>query len=260
VSEAAAARPSGAVRIFLYNRPTYLVTWSVAILAMFVGSRLPAPWGTLGIVGLGAFVAVGWSLISLAVSAYVYDRSPLVGARWLAQQGLLPTSVSEWATVHAGLDAEVDVAAVLPGTCLARLDIFDDAIMTPSIARARRLEESGLVVTKTHESVRCSPRALALGDDSCDVVIVAFTAHEIRDSRVREQFFAELHRVLRLGGRVILVEHLRDAANFVAFGPGFVHFLPRIEWIRLAEHASLARVAEVRVTPWVMALALEKSA
>jgi SAM-dependent methyltransferase len=256
----ATGRPSGAVRIFLYNRPTYLITWSIALLAALVGSRIPAPWGLFGLVGLGATVAVVWSLLSLAVSAYVYDRSPLVGGRWLVQAGLLPADVCHWATVHAGLDAEVDVAAVLPGTCLARLDVFDDAIMTPSIARARRLEETGLVVTNTHMSVRCSPRALALGDGSCDAIIVAFTAHEIRDQKVRESFFTELRRVLRPGGRVILVEHLRDAANFVAFGPGFMHFLPRSEWIRLADRAPLTRVVEIRVTPWVMAIALEKSA
>lgn len=260
MSNAAAARPSGAVRIFLYNRPTYLLTWSAALLAMALAAGLPAPWGVSVLLGLGASVAVGWSCVSLAVSAYVYDRSPLVGGLWLARAGLLPASVSRWATVHAGLDAEVEVAAVLPGTCLARLDIFDAAIMTPSIARARRLEDSGLVVTRTHHSVRCPAGALALGPDSCDVVMVAFTAHEIRDARVREAFFSELRRVLRPGGRVVLVEHLRDAPNFGAFGPGFMHFLPRGEWIRLAEHAQLARVAEVRVTPWVMALALEKRA
>ena len=28
----------------------------------------------------------------------------------------------------------------------------------------------------------------------------------------------------------MIVEHLRNAANFAAFGPGFLHFLPESVW------------------------------
>jgi len=121
-----------------------------------------------------------------------------------------------------------------------------------SIARAR--------IRTAHASVAssCAPTALLLENEGCDAILVAFTAHEIRDRAARESFFDELRRALRPGGKVLIVEHLRDFANFLAFGPGYLHFVSRREWLRLASHAGLAIASETRITPWVMALALER--
>jgi ubiquinone/menaquinone biosynthesis C-methylase UbiE len=105
----------------------------------------------------------------------------------------------------------------------------------------------------------CRPTALALADEACDAIVIAFTAHEIRDVRARETFFGEVKRVLRPGGRAFLIEHVRDAANFLAFGPGFMHFMPRAEWLRVVTHAGLVVKDESRVTPFVMALTLERA-
>jgi SAM-dependent methyltransferase len=166
---------------------------------------------------------------------------------------LLGSPARGWATIHAGLDAEVELDAVLAGPCVARLDIFDASFMTsPSIARARARTPS------VRQASSCSPTALALESEACDAIVVAFTAHEIRDRRAREAFFDELHRSLRPGGRVLIVEHLRDWANFLVYGPGALHFVSRSEWLRLAARAKLAVASETRITPWVMALALER--
>jgi len=123
---------------------------------------------------------------------------------------------------------------------------------SPSIARARSRTHM------TRQASSCSPTALALESGACDAIVVAFTAHEIRDRGSRELFFDELRRSLRPGGRVLIVEHLRDLANFLSFGPGFLHFESRREWLRLASHANFAVASETRITPWVMALALER--
>jgi SAM-dependent methyltransferase len=200
---------------------------------------------------VAAAFALTWSFVSLVVSRYVYDHSELISGRWLT--GLLDRDGRTWATIHAGLDAEVRLDGVMPGQCLGRLDIFDRAVMTsPSIARARR-------ITATIEhATPCSPKSLALADASCDSIVVAFTAHEIRDPEHRKAFFQELHRALRPGGRAVLVEHLRDWPNFMAFGPGFLHFVARREWLSLAAAAELSAARELRITPWIMALALER--
>jgi SAM-dependent methyltransferase len=169
--------------------------------------------------------------------------------------GLFGSNTHAWAAIHAGLDAEIELDRVMPGPCVARLDVFDPEIMTsPSISRAR-------VRTPPEKPASgCRPTALALADESCDAIVVAFTAHEIRDRSAREAFFDELRRSLRPGGKVLIVEHLRDFANFFAFGPGYLHFVSRHEWLRLASHAKLDIASETRITPWVMALTLRRSA
>jgi SAM-dependent methyltransferase len=236
------------MRIFLYNRPAFLGTWALAALLGVAALRWRA-LTPLALVGAGA---VAWSLVALCVSFYVYDRSNLVGATWIPPE---IRAVATWATIHAGLDAEVDADGVMQGNCVARLDIFDKQLMTSSsIERARRRTAS------EKAAIACSPSALALADGACGAVLVAFSAHEIRDVRARELFFLELRRVLLPGGKVLLVEHVRDVMNLLAFGPGFLHFQSRVEWLRLAEHADLRVAHEARITPWVMALALEKSA
>ena len=241
---------SGAARIFFYNWPIYVATWTGATLAVIAARRL-AIGGTLVTVAAGG--AVAWSAVSLLVSHYIYDRSSLVAGTWVAP--LLPARVARWATIDAGLDAEVALDDAMPGTCVARLDLFDgDIVRAPSVARARAR------TPRIHAAIAARATSLPLADDSCDVVTVVFTAHEVRTPADRDAFFVELCRVLRRGGRVLLVEHLRDIPNFVAFGPGFLHFKSRSEWLRLAAHAQLTVAAERRVTPFVMAMALVKRA
>ena len=235
-------RQSGALRIFLYNWPIYLVTWA-ASLAVVASSP---HWLLL----TGAAVAIAWSIWSLAVSHYIYDLSELNAGKWI--ETLVPRRVERWVALDAGLDAEVELGA-MPGRCVGYLDIFDPTLMNAaSIQRARNR------TARTHAATAASPLELRLADGSCDAATVIFSAHEIRDVTARETFFRELKRALRPAGTILLVEHLRDGMNFLAFGPGFFHFLPRSEWLRLAEVTGLNVRTERRVTPWVMALVLEK--
>ncbi len=83
-----------------------------------------------------------------------------------------------------------------------------------------------------------------------------FAAHEIRGPEVRLAFFRELRRILDPGGRIVLVEHLRDLANFLVFGPGFWHFLPEKEWLRLGRESRLVLHRSFRVTPFVRVFVL----
>lgn len=238
---------SGAVRIFFYNWPIYLGTWAAAAAVIVVGVHLGAM-----LLVLGATAAALWSVWSLAVSFYIYDRSALAGGTWVGK--LVPAGTEAWATIDAGLDAEVDLDASMPGHCIARLDIYDGNVVgRGSVERARAR------TPRQHVAKRCSATALALPDASCDVVAVVFTAHEVQTADDRDRFFREIGRTLRVGGRVVLVEHHRDLPNFLAFGPGFFHFLPRGEWLRVARAAGMIVRESMHVTPWVTALALERA-
>lgn len=241
-------RTNGALRIFVYNWPTYAVTWVFALAILLIAFGVPEYRWPLVSIGVLPLV---WSVASLAISHFIYDRSALLSGQWLS--ALLPMSVQRWATVHAGLDAEVELDRVMPGDCVARLDIFDQGLMTASSIKRARTHTSPATA-----AVSCSPASLKIEDQVCDVVVVAFTAHEIRNRRAREQFFNELRRCVRPGGRIVLIEHLRDLMNFLAFGPGYLHFMPRSEWLRLADKANFTVAREERIAHWVMALSLER--
>ncbi len=59
--------------------------------------------------------------------------------------------------------------------------------------------------------------------------------------------------------KIILVEHVRDLANFVAFGPGFLHFLSVASWRKSWEAGGFNLDASFRITPFVRVFVLKKS-
>ncbi|HYU44182.1 MAG TPA: methyltransferase domain-containing protein [Vicinamibacteria bacterium] len=249
---AARGRYQGMAQILRYNLPMYAGMAAAAVVAAAGARWLPlGPAASAALLAFAAAVVLG-SASSLLVSHYVYDRSGLFRWDWLFSRIAVPAS---WTVVHAGLD-EVTPALRqrFPAARGEVLDIYDPHEMTePSIARARRL-------TPLPEPARPAPAAaLPVADGSADLVMLFFAAHELRRPASRDGLFAELRRVARPGGRIVVVEHLRDLANALAFGPGFLHFLPRSEWLRVAREAGLAVREEVRLTPFVRAFFLEEA-
>ncbi len=246
-------RYHGLMQILRYNLPTFARTGAAALAAILALLFVPMPPPVAAVVVTGVVVASIWSASSLLVSHWIYDRSPLNRWEWLA--GLLPTPPRRWTSIHAGLDETSGaLARIFPAQGGTVLDVHDPAEMTESsIARARRL-------ALDRSATPADLRSLPLPDASQDAVFVIFAAHELRRPESRLRLFQELARTLVPGGRIVLVEHLRDARNFLAFGPGAFHFLPRREWLRLAARADLAVREDLRVTPFVAVLALEKRA
>ena len=247
----ARGRYQGMEQILRYNLPMYAGAAAAAVTAAAAALFLPlAPAVAGALLALAAAVVLG-SASSLLVSHWVYDRSELFRWEWLFSRIAPPAS---WTVVHAGLD-EVSPALRrhFPAARGELLDIYDPREMTePSIARARRL-------TPLPEPARpVAAAALPVADGSADLVMLFFAAHELRRRSSRDRLFAELRRIVRPpGGRVVVVEHLRDLANALAFGPGCLHFLPRAEWHRVAHDSGLALHEEVHLTPFVRAFFFE---
>jgi hypothetical protein len=249
----AARRPfQGTLQILQYNWPFYAGGLTVVVLAAVFLALVPLP-SPLPILGwVGVTLATFWTVGSLVVSWYVYDYSSLY--RWEWVPGLFSEPPRRWVNLHTGLDESTPTLRTLfPGTEGRVFDFYDSATMTePSIRRARALTPPPEPPTPVHFD------ALPLPDAELDAAFLLFAAHEIRDAGQREQFFAELQRTLRPGGRIVLAEHLRDTANFMAFGPGFLHFWPASEWRRVAGTAGLTVVREFRVTPFVGIFVMER--
>jgi ubiquinone/menaquinone biosynthesis C-methylase UbiE len=249
----ARARYAGVLNILQYNRHFYAASLGVllAIATLLWLRQLPRTAEVL-LIGAAAVTAF-WSLSSLLVSYYVYDYIGVTRWSWLPEALSFPPR--HWLNIHAGLDQSTTaLAQFFPNTAYTVLDIYDSREMTePSIARARRLDPS------PQPAIAAKFDALPLPDRERDTVFLLFAAHEIRQPARRTQFFLEAARVLTDSGQLLLVEHLRDWQNLLAFGPGFLHFHSRAEWLRVARTAGLTVEHEVGITPFVRCFVMRKA-
>jgi SAM-dependent methyltransferase len=238
-------RFQGVRQILTFHWKLYLVA------ALFAALAITLAPGFAWIAWI-ALPALFWLLVSIAVSHYVYDRSSLYSLCWLSE--CFPREPRTWVQLHAGLDETSGaIEALFPAARGEVFDIFDAAEMTePSIAQARNAARV--------EARMADWRALPLATGACDAAFLIFTAHEFRRAPVRARFFREVARVLRGNGDLIVVEHLRDWANFLAFGPGFFHFLPERAWLAAAESGGFEIRRRFRVTPFVNVFTMRRRA
>ena len=248
------AKYAGVLSILKYNWHFYAASLCalITIAALLWLQPLPHIWEAL-LISAAALTAF-WSLSSLLVSYYVYDYRGVTRWNWIPDTLSFPPR--RWLNIHAGLDqSTLILTQFFPNTRYMVVDIYDPHEMTePSIARARRLDPS------SYPAVASKLDALPLPDCDRDTLFLLFAAHEIRQPARRTKFFLESARVLSNPGQLLLVEHVRDWRNFVAFGPGFLHFHSRQEWLRLAHDAGLTVEREDRVTPFVRSFLMTRAA
>ena len=246
-------RWQGMMAIIRFNWPFYLAAIAVAVIAVAGIVGMENAWwkSACALVLAGALYFL---IISSGVSHWVYDRSDLYRWKWLGR-ALGDGNIERAIFCHSGFDeASAALSERLPDAHWVLLDHYDEARMSePSIRRARRL---------------FPPCAGTLGaafdrwptaDASADVVLGLLAIHELRSEDERAAWFAEARRCLRPGGRVVLAEHTRDLANFLAFGPGFLHFHSVASWRRSWGRAKLQLADDFHVTPWVRIFILTRS-
>jgi len=242
----------GMLNIVRFNWPLYVVALFLAVVCTIAVLVFPLPSWLFILLLAGASGATYFLVVSLAVSYIIYDQSPLY--RWMWVKDLLTIAPQQIANIHAGFDESSEALHDLfPQANLVIIDLYDPKRMTePSIARARRLRST------KQSTLPADPGAIPLAESSCDAVFLLFAAHEIRDAQERLRLFAEVDRILTPGCTVLLVEHQRDFANFLAFGPGFLHFYPHSEWLRLIAESGLHIVTTFSMTPFVGVFLLTK--
>ncbi len=232
----------GTRQILQFNWPFYAIAATAATVAVAaLRARRWAPIVERG-AQLGLVAGAWWSAASIFVSWWIYDVSPLYKWHWL--RAYFPENPHAWATFHAGVDDATPMLRELFGSDGAAYDFFDAKVMVePSIHRARAVSRPEV------EAATVDFRALNIESDSLDTAFVMLAAHELRERADRERFFAELRRILKPDGQLIVAEHVRDAANFVAFGPGAFHFFAASEWRHLGE--MFETVDAFKITPFV---------
>ena len=241
----------GMLAIARFNWPFYVAAATVFIgagAACMILSELVPRLALAAVLAGAAYFVFG----SLGVSHLIYDRSDLYRWRWLER--VLPGPAPQRAVFcHCGFDeTSTALRARFPSTEWLILDHYDPTVMTePSIRRARRQfppSADTLVTSYDHWPV---------ASGTVEAVFGMLAIHELRSSIARSAWFAEARRCLCPNGRIVLAEHVRDAANFLAFGPGFLHFHSRENWRGAWQSARLRCADEFRVTPWVRIWVLE---
>jgi SAM-dependent methyltransferase len=235
----------GMAEIVAFNWRLYAMGIAAFVVASLVlkYAALGGLWRMIAVLGMAA--TIFWTASSLVASHWIYDRSALYKWTWLV--GCFREPPRCWVNIHVGLDeSSRALHRLYPDSEMAVLDVFDPREMTePSIAEARLRTKNAV------QAKRADFRALPLEGKSMDAVFLIFAAHEIRSANSRTDFFGELERILKPGGRIVLVEQLRDWRNFAAFGPGYRHFQSRKAWLSAARESGLAEVREFRITPFV---------
>ncbi len=241
-------------QIVRFNWPFYAAALAVVAIAPIVIPRLPlGPWMKVPLYGATGLVAM-WLVASLAASWIVYDRSRLMDWDWILQAlGFHPAS---WINIHAGHDESTPALRALFRDAQGRVfDIYDPEEMTePSIVLARRLRPQG----ELRQAEPANYRRLPLPTGTIDAAMLLLSAHELRSDEARAALFTELRRVLGPGGRVVVAEHLRDWANFLAYGPGFLHFHSRRTWVRCFARHRFDVHREFSITPFVRIFVLRR--
>ena len=204
-----------------------------------------------------AFLVILPTLISLLVSAYVYDFSDLYSFSWIKNLQISPQS--KIININAGFDETSNPLSILLKNQyqfenLQVFDFYDEKKHTEiSIKRARKAYPA------FPNTQNITTNHIPLEKNSIDVVFLIFSAHEIREENERNIFFSELNRIIKENGKVILVEHLQDLSNFMAYTVGFLHFHKKITWKNTFQSSNFNIKQEIKHTPFVSIFILEKT-
>ena len=234
----------GVLNILSFNRHYYF--FGLTIFAILFASRLIIPWPTVVFwVVIGAFL---YGLIApLFVSAYVYDLSGYYKFDWLKDVISSKQNAKSIVNINAGFDETSFILAdKFPAAEVKVFDFYDSKRHTePAIIRARKVS---LVYPNTHQ---ITSHSIPLDDQSVDIIFLLSAAHEIRSQNEKVQLLKECRRLCKPDSIVVMVEHLRDFPNFVAFSVGFTHFFSRNIWTKAFASAGFSTFSETKFTPFM---------
>jgi SAM-dependent methyltransferase len=234
----------GVLNILSFNRHFYI--FGLIILFLIIVSRIVFNWpDTLFWIIITAFI-YGLTM-PLIVSAYVYDFSGYYNFSWLKKMKLTDSKSQQIVNINAGFDeTSFIIQKHFPESSLKVFDFYNPSQHTePAIIRARKVS---LVFPNTQKIIN---NKIPLADNSVGIIFLLSAVHEIRNNAERIEFLKECHRLCKPDGLVIMVEHLRDFQNFLAFSIGFTHFFSKNTWRKAFKNAGFSNFEETKFTPFM---------
>ena len=234
----------GVINILSFNRHFYF--FGLLALSIITFCFISFNWSNLflSIIVLGFLYGLFMPLI---VSAYVYDFSGYYKFNWLKKLKLKDSNENLILNINAGFDeTSFILKKYFPNSELRVFDFYNSEQHTePAIIRARKLS---LVYPNTEQ---ISTNLIPLIDNSVDSIFLLSAVHEIRSYDEKVQFLKECKRVCKPTGNIIMVEHLRDLPNFLAFTIGFTHFFSKKTWKETFKEAGFSSFNETKFTPFM---------
>lgn len=234
----------GALNILSFNRHFYIA--GIGLLIFWIAAYFLFDWSaTLFWIVIIAFLY--GLLVPLLVSAYVYDHSDYYSLKWLNPIIDKKDDLKLIVNIHAGFDeTSYIIKEKYPRADLKVFDFYNAAQHTELAIKVAR--KATLFYPDTKSIVTT---AIPLEDNSADIVFLLSAVHEIRSNEEKVQFLKECRRICKPDGKVIMVEHLRDLPNFLAFSIGFTHFFSAFVWKRCFSRAGFSNLQEVKFTPFM---------
>lgn len=234
----------GVLNILSFNRHFYI--YGCTILGLIIASRYVLDWPAF----LYYIVIVSFLYgltMPLIVSAYVYDFSGFYNFTWLRSFSIEDATYKTNININAGFDETSYILQNLfPLSKLQVYDFYNPALHTePAIVRARK-------VSFTYPNTTCiETNSLPMNNDSVDHIFLISSIHEIRNYDEKVLLLKECKRICKPGGKIIMVEHLRDLPNFMAFTIGFTHFFSKTTWLEAFKDAGFKSGIEKKFTPFM---------
>jgi len=234
----------GVLNILSFNRHFYVFGFSV--LMILIISHWFIKWSD-SIFWLILILFLYGLIMPLIVSAYVYDFSAYYKFNWLKNQVSDNEKQKLLVNINAGFDeTSFIIKNKFPESDLKVFDFYNAKQHTEAaIKRARKVS---LVYPNTDP---ISSGSIPLTSNSVDIIFLLSAVHEIRSHEEKIQFLKECHRLCKQDGKVIMVEHLRDFPNFLAFSVGFTHFFSRSVWKNAFKRAGFSSFHETKFTPFM---------
>ncbi len=202
---------------------------------------------------LTSFLILIPTIISLFVTYYIYDYSKIYDLEFVNNLKIKPKT--KLVNINAGFDEFSFI--ILDKFKNEKLNVFDfynpEKHTEISIERARKTTQ---IYPNT---IQINTSKIHLEDNSVDFVFLLFAAHEIRNSAERITFFKQINLKLKPNGKVIVLEHLRDFPNFLAYTIGFFHFISKNEWTKTFHNSNFEIENEIKITPFLSLFTLQKN-
>lgn len=234
----------GVLNILSFNRHYYVFGMAVLILLFVSLTFLSWPPALFWII----VIAFAYGLIMpLIVSAYVYDFSGYYDLHWMKEVVRKHCDAGRIVNITAGFDeTSYLLKEKFPNSNLTAFDFYNPTRHTEAAIRRARKVSPGYP-----ETCQVASDSLPVGDQSVEIVFLLSAVHEIRSNDEKVLFLRECRRICAPTGTVVLVEHLRDFPNFVAFSIGFTHFFSRSTWKSAFRRAGFATCTETKFTPFM---------